>query len=781
MSTGFFQRLFQRYLESQSGSDQFIWVGSKLFSLPTASAPCQDIPTNTALHFQGFANSQVIPFNLNRIWPFWAYRQLDPQSKDYHYSGTPFSLLNVTHRNWSILTHPNTCEKAIIDPRGLITPLKSQWSLDFWVANASKVVSPSQLKKVSQQYLPDQSGIDTSFSTEHLHITSISQFGSDHNDALLLNTVSISNKSPKKVQLSFFFAVRPYNPEGVSTISKINYLSSGAFVINDRLGVVFDQTPDNVICLAASDGDVSEHHLDYEMVLSAECKNKQASAFVEYRLILDPGEEKVFTAKLPMTQQDHLTSLIKSTVNRDHLNSKITQLHNVSLDNFLSRQKNEWAAIQSSIGHLSLSDPKLQQLWNNSVTYVLNTMTPTGINPSGSMHSGFCIYSAIRCIMALTRIGAFDHAQNALAHFPVIGKSTHKIDRSKFDQWGQLLVTLADYQALSNDTLLLDHYFPKVEQIVHRIMKTSKDGQLQASASIDPLGRKDRYFWDLLWNIAGVRSATLIAERLKHREKLDAYFHYDRTLMNMFETWTTTRNGNYDDAPLLPISNTRQKDIGLLKSLAVAAPLRLLPPNDARIHTSIQYILDHFCVNSIFFSPVGKQGYNIEDNFQLASALLYSKHPMFHDVFSWLITQCGPTSSWPESIHPKSHGGCAGDGHYVSANADYILLMRSILLDDQEESLVLCPSVPALWLENDHQFIDIQQMPTHFGKISCRITRINNTLELTLDSRALTRRPKSIILQSPFPVEKLSGKGTLLKGNQVQFSVDTPSSTLYLK
>ena len=97
---------------------------------------------------QGLMNGKIILPNHKAIWPLWVGNQLNVNSPTATPSGIPL-FLNHTQRNWTALSSPGIREMAIVDPQGLITPLEKGWSLEAWIANSSKVISPSQLKSIN--------------------------------------------------------------------------------------------------------------------------------------------------------------------------------------------------------------------------------------------------------------------------------------------------------------------------------------------------------------------------------------------------------------------------------------------------------------------------------------------------------------------------------------------------------------------------------------------------------------------------------------------------------
>ena len=88
------------------------------------------------------------------LWPFWAERQLDPESPAFVARGDVPSVVNVTQRNWTTVGNLAAPWAATVDPRGLVTPWAGGWSLDWWVGAGDRWHLPSRDTAVRQS-LPD--------------------------------------------------------------------------------------------------------------------------------------------------------------------------------------------------------------------------------------------------------------------------------------------------------------------------------------------------------------------------------------------------------------------------------------------------------------------------------------------------------------------------------------------------------------------------------------------------------------------------------------------------
>jgi len=325
----------------------FLSLAQGFFSLPALHKTHQVSSHLFKLLLQGSYNWQTIPYHFKRIWPFWVYRQFSPKSPQFSSSSLPFSAINSTQRNWTTLSYPGSKNIVFVDPHGLITPFENGWSLDIWLAKGQTIISPAKLKHV-QQHLHDTANcIESKFHLETINVSS-EVFYQPHSGTAptLFNQVTLKNTSDQLMMFSFYFAIRPYNSEGISPISKIHYLTTQGFVVDNKLALVLDEKPDNIVCSSFFENDISEQNHAWEMILQTTCKHHLASAYAEYRLTLKPGEEKKLCIKIPMQQSAHLLGTFQKSlplIRKEKLQSKISELHNQSFDNAKPHCQQQWA------------------------------------------------------------------------------------------------------------------------------------------------------------------------------------------------------------------------------------------------------------------------------------------------------------------------------------------------------------------------------------------------------------------------------------------------------
>ncbi|NIP61089.1 MAG: hypothetical protein GWM92_21775 [Gemmatimonadetes bacterium] len=78
------------------------------------------------------------------------------------------------------------------------------------------------------------------------------------------------------------------------------------------------------------------------------------------------------------------------------------------------------------------------------------------------------------------------------------------------------------------------------------------------------------------------------------------------------------------------------------------------------------------------------------------------------------------TGQWPEAVHPRTGGGCMGDGQHIWAASDWVLMMRSWFVREEEDRLILASGIPRDWTRNG-KTSEFGPAPTPWGPVTVRV------------------------------------------------------------
>jgi hypothetical protein len=170
----------------------------------------------------------------------------------------------------------------------------------------------------------------------------------------------------------------------------------------------------------------------------------------------------------------------------------------------------------------------------------------------------------------------------------------------------------------------------------------------------------------------------------------------------------------------LPSSPYRKVDSASIGNLVAISPLDLYPSDEPWMAPTIQALWEQSVEQDMFFQRIVHTGLNAYLSIQLARAMLASGDGRWLRLFHATLTHASPTWTWPEAIHPRTGGGCMGDGDHGWAAAEVLSFMLSILVRVQAGKLLLGVGLPNHWYQSEMD-VQVKNASTRFGTVSWRL------------------------------------------------------------
>jgi len=244
-------------------------------------------------------------------------------------------------------------------------------------------------------------------------------------------------------------------------------------------------------------------------------------------------------------------------------------------------------------------------------------------------------------------------------------------------------------------------------------------GLLPSGFSAEHLGPNDFYYWDDFWGVAGLQAGADLVESwgenaLAASLRAEAQRFMQAIERSLAATQSTRTRGG------IPASPYRRMDAGAIGSLAVGYPLRLWPADDRRLLDTVDFLVQECFFKGGFFQDMIHSGINAYLTLHVAQVQLRAGDPSFMERMRAVAALASPTGQWPEAIHPRTLGGCMGDGQHVWAAAEWMLLVRNCFVREEGDRLILASGIPDDWLLPG-QTLSFGPAPTPHGDISIKI------------------------------------------------------------
>ncbi|MDZ7700350.1 MAG: hypothetical protein U5R49_26620 [Deltaproteobacteria bacterium] len=283
-------------------------------------------------------------------------------------------------------------------------------------------------------------------------------------------------------------------------------------------------------------------------------------------------------------------------------------------------------------------------------------------------------------------------------------------------------------------------------------------GLLPAGFSAEHLGNNDYYYWDNFWAIAGLKAAAALCRSWQQKKEAIEFLKEAADLQKAVDE-SLSRSQEIRNHPGLPASPYRRMDAGAVGSLVAAYPLTLLPPDDERMIGTCRFLMDNCMVNNAFFQDMIHSGLNAYLTLHLAQVLLRTGDTRFRHLIKAVADLATPTGQWPEAIHPRTGGGCMGDGQHGWAAAEWVMMMRHLFIREEPDHLMIGSGLFPEWLRNGNS-LHYGPTPTPYGDIEIRVSCSGDSCTMRWDAQWKTEPPRILLNVPGFVPMEIDGAGT---------------------
>ncbi len=706
------------------------------------TVPNELIPAGVLMQLRGLYNLHALSINNDWVWPYWIEQQSNPRSPSFIPRAMNLTYINLTHRNWTGIGTLAGTREPVVDPRGMVTPWLQGWSLDTWVRVDGQDVFPSRLPdtEVRQMLRNRLPFVITHFEAGGLSVSMEAWAFRENGRDYICHEAHVANPTALAREAELAFAIRPYNPEGLSLIPNLAYNTRGFWMMGQDLAVYFPLRPDRSVASNHSHGD-SAHRLAAESAeTAASCPAGLANGASVFHLTIAAGQSERRFAVLPVEPTNPRAI-------------SFPRFSPQNMDGFKDAELAGWRERAGQGVTVELPDPRYQEAFDAAKATLLLLNDGCEITAGPLTYHRHWFRDAAFLLGALGRMGYPDDVAQNLRFFPLKQWKNGYFcsQKGEWDSNGQAIWAIVEHFRLTGDVGLLRELYPSIRRAVLWIEKKRHDvsftrlkprGLLPAGFSAEHLGPNDFYYWDNLWALRGVMDAAEAAAALDNDADYRLFdgiaTSYRRDLLE-----AVNRDMETSEAHVLPAAPRRRPDAGMIGNICAAYPLGLFHPEDTPwLRNTIRFIRDHLFHDDGFYQQMIHSGVNSYLTLQMAQCLLLMGDLGAYKLIDYMLRLATPTWCWPEAIHPRTRGGCMGDGHHGWAAAEWVLLVRNLILHEQDEVLQITRLLPAEWASPGKR-VAIRNAPTEFGPVSVEVafSADGETLRLEADWR---RPPREI-------------------------------------
>ena len=702
------------------------------FSQPSeVQEPIELLRAGARFHARGLINTKAIQHNLDWVWPFWVHQQFDPENPSFLPRAFSFTHVNLTHRNWTAVGLPHADTYSIVDPQGMITPLDDGWSVDLWLQGPDHdFLCPSKANPAKQ---------DMDFSAGYGVLTTVNQGDCSLHSRVEMRAgpenpiLRIRAKGVGKAGSRLILSIRPYNPEGIQFIDKIQAEGrEGIVEAAEKTRFRFSRIPEAGYFSNYDQGDVI-HELKNKENQSTSVSCRVGMATAAFAFDTDENGKTRVDLEIPL-KQDHPGEWLPTA-------SAPTGAA-------------AWETARRGLAEVSIPEPRLQALFENARnTLILLSGDP--IVPGPYTYKRFWYRDACLMLNAVISAGLEDTAERQIKRFPEQQQANGYFhsQEGEWDSNGQVLWIMDQFQKRTGKPLPPDGLESMIAgcEWIRRKRRQGKrpdraKGLLPAGFSAEHLGTNDYYYWDNFWALKGLDATIEQTLRAPRQEGLAA-IQKEREQFQA-DIWNSIRNSRaFQRSGAIAAAPGRRLDAGAIGSMVADYPLQLTPPHEPGVAKTLNFLLEHCLVRNGFFQDMIHSGINAYLTLDLFQTLLRWGDPRYRILLEAVAELASPTGNWPEAIHPQTLGGCMGDGQHGWAAAEWILAIRSLFLREEENQLILCSGFYPDWYDKA-EILRFGPTPTSWGSFTVEARPRTEGLEVSISGRP-RRQPASTLLTPP--------------------------------
>ncbi len=688
---------------------------------------------------------------------------------------------------WNVVGVNHDTKEALINEEGMIEVDKSSFSLMPFIFYEGKLLTWNDVKlaqSLEKDYLPipTVSWQHTALSRRHpdlqLDITAFAAGASD--SSLLYAVYRLTNHTRTNVQGSLYLTVRPFQvnppaqflnwPGGAAKVKSIRR-ENDTIIINETKKLLPLQAYDGFGALTFDEGDITEFIAHDTLPAHSAIADHfgYASAALQYRFALAPGEEKVVSLAIPFHEY-HSLEIPPSRGARGVLAAE-QALQNVA---------KFWEEKINTVDlRLPLSAAPLANLVRSNLAYILINRDRAGIQPGSRSYERSWIRDGALTSAALLRFGIkqevrefidwYAQYQSPNGKIPCVVDTRGADPVPENDSHGEFIYAVLQYFRFTNDTLWLRQKFSHVAKAVEymEFLRQQRKtevylngtaeqracyGLLPESISHEGYSAKPMHsYWDDFFGVKGLKDATTIAEILGERERAaelaagrDDFKKCLYTSMRL-----ALANKNIDFIPgcaELGDFDATSTAIGL----DPCGELSNIPQPE--LNNTFEKYYQFFTrrregkLNWVDYTPYETR--------LIGAFVLLGQKERAHELLQFFLGDQRPRgwNHWAEVVGRNAkEARFIGDMPHTWVGSDFIRAVRNMFVyETDDEALVLGAGILGEWVR-DPAGVEVKRLPTYYGALNYSMKKEgkNIVVKLTGDLRVPNG---GIILKSPLDV-----------------------------
>jgi hypothetical protein len=714
------------------------------------SAPQDYSPREKTEFYQSHLNARIYHGAPDWMLPSWALLSLRARQGD---KADDESLPNNSYRNWSLLGGPVANYTGFSDSRGLVTANAECGSIDVWVAGEEHIVFPALLDKDGSSLRlisPEDQVYEWKIDVGPVAFTKLVYHVKREGGEYIYNEIVLRNLGLEEAHGKFYVTIRPMSPMGFEPLESIEY-RQGRVIVNSRTALAFKASPSAVILGRANDEDLMRKVRTGEGRFDGSIRDLEGLgiAVLCFDVRLGPAGSKRYFFSSPLGEE-------QST-----FQGVVTEPSSTDRDSHVE----SWFSFSEEHASATFPDEVLDATFKQSVASLAMRVSSLFTSPDTEPNLAMWVNRA-RVLRALARAGCVSVIEGLLRRLVSAGEADSLTS-------APILCALLEIDALdvagSQSSSLRQFVSSEVECLVEDLsaVETGVPAEGAAPRAGDDIEDPLQHYFLLdsedisdiesdLWLLTAIETARSATRRwgmnLGAKNIEDVVSSLKARIDEKTDRVAKARWPRPNDAVMDVI------DLEILGLLAAMSSISVSFGDSKFLQRIVAAIEERRVVKGLWRTSSTADLPSSHLLLRLAQFYCFARQ---RGKAEKALNRCLEFLSHdfllPEYVNTRTFGGRAGNGSSVIAAADLVLLLRDMLLHEEEDSLTLLPGIPSEWFTSKRPLV-LERLPTRFGSTALEIGMSANQHQVEVGAPNL---PGEIVVHVPssVPISMVKGYG----------------------
>ena len=420
----------------------------------------------------------------------------------------------------------------------------------------------------------------------------------------------------------------------------------------------------------------------------------------------------------------------------------------------LRRTTEFWKELLKRGAVMGVPEEKPSLTYYASIIYNFIGRDGTVIKPGEGFYDNFYLRDGAFQTHALDLAGFHSEAKESLVHFLKYQRPDGQFisQQGELDGNGQALWALYAHYALTGDAIWLNNVYPAATKAVSWLQRSRQQkvpfdspyfGILYASiADGENLMQTPKHIvgYDF-WNLRGVECVARMAQALEKKNEANEYRQLFQTYRESIENALKKAGADWFPPTYEGVGTS-------WGNLTMLHPTRLFDPQDERVTKTLDRVRAGFVEGTIRWGEEEKKVIHpYMSTYVTNSEVIRGEQDKAIDHFYHFLAHTTSTHGFPEGVYYETRTAWSDTVPHIWAAAQYMILLRNMLLREDGDTLHLLSAVPTAWLRPGKKIV-LLRAPTAFGEVDLALNCVEGGCEVVFSHPKRTK-PKQVILHVP--------------------------------